>query len=157
MNNCKEFDELIVRPSSGDKTRKQAMRELIKNGCVSSLYHHALTFSRIDWIRNYALLSLVKIANLTTMSADVAVTIRDEEIIFSDNVDIKKIRNKAARYLFLFVLTPKKPSKFKKIALMGLLAGEYWDYCDELLNDQEVENWVKQTILKYKKNKSKKI
>ena len=47
---------------------------------------------------------------------------------------------------FLFITLENKPRKFKKIALMGLIVGEYWDYCIELEQDSTTEEWIQRTI-----------
>ena len=143
---CGSLDRIISTPSTGDDNRREALRQLIYNGCLSSLYNHALTSSRMDWIRNFSLLALTKFATLNTEVEDVAITLQEEEIILSNELDKKELKNKAARLLFLFTSTPKKPRIFKKISLMGLIAGEHWDYCKELENDSNIESWIRNTI-----------
>ncbi len=155
MTDCDSYDDIIKRPSYGDRARRYALQKLVEEGCIESLFQHAQAFSRMDWIRNYALLALTKYANISTTSKNVAITLKDDEIILdTEKLDVSFLRKEAAKYLFLFLLTPKKPSKFKKIALMGLLAGKYWELCDELVNDENVEQWIKDTILAAKKVRS---
>ncbi len=143
---CGSLDRIISTPSTGDDNRREALRQLIYNGCLSSLYTHAFTSSRMDWIRNFSLLALTKFASINTEVEEVAITLQEEEIIISKGLDRKELRNKAARLLFLFTSAPKKPRAFKKISLMGLIAGEHWDYCDELEKDSNTENWIVKTI-----------
>ncbi len=143
---CSKFDKTISTPSVGDERRRSALKTLIKGGGLASLYNHALTSSRIDWIRNYSLLALTKFATINTSSYDVAITLQDDEIPLDNTMDIVILKKKAARLLFMFTSTPNKPRKFKKIALMGLIAGEHWEYCEELLKGSEAEEWVKRTI-----------
>ncbi|MEE9411099.1 MAG: hypothetical protein V3V41_09250, partial [Candidatus Heimdallarchaeota archaeon] len=69
------------------------------------------------------------------------------------SVDRVKLKKKAARLLFLFLTTPKKPRKFKKIAIMGLIQGEHRDYCEELLRDNLIEDWIKRSIISAMKAK----
>lgn len=144
--NCNKYDRIVTTPSLGDEARRSALQNLIKEGCLTSLYNHALVSSRIDWVRNYSLLALTKFATLNTDIEDVAITLQDDEIPLDFSINKKKLKDKAARLLFLFTATPKKPRKFKKISLMGLIAGEHWEYCKELLDDVNVEEWVKKTI-----------
>lgn len=146
LMDCNKIDKIISTPSVGDETRRTSLKTLIKGGCLASLYNHALTSSRIDWIRNYSLLALTKFATINTSSYDVAITLQDDEIPLDTTMDTVILKKKAARLLFMFTSTPKKPRKFKKISLMGLIAGEHWEYCEELLNNSEVEEWVKRTI-----------
>jgi hypothetical protein len=144
--NCNKYDRIVTTPSLGDEARRSALQDLIKEGCLTSLYNHALVSSRIDWVRNYSLLALTKFATLNTDIEDVAITLQDDEIPLDFSINKKKLKEKAARLLFLFTATPKKPRKFKKISLMGLIAGEHWEYCSELLGDFNVEEWIKETI-----------
>ena len=150
---CGSLDRIIATPSTGDDNRREALRQLIYNGCLSSLYTHAYTSSRMDWIRNFSLLALTKFATLNTEASEVAITLQDEEIILPSELNKSELRNKAARLLFLFTSTPKKPRAFKKIALMGLIAGDHWDYCDELEKDPNIESWITSTITAAKKTK----
>ncbi|MHA1953891.1 MAG: hypothetical protein ACW96U_08095 [Candidatus Heimdallarchaeaceae archaeon] len=150
---CGKYDRLIASPSIGDEARRQALQDLVKEGCLTSLYNHAQKSSRMDWIRNYSLLALTKFAAISTETADVAITLQDDEILLNLFLDIKKLKTKAAKLLFLFTATPNKPRKFKKISLMGLIAGDYWEYCDELANDSKIEEWIKKTIQSAKKAK----
>ncbi|MCE7741051.1 MAG: hypothetical protein GOP50_01210 [Candidatus Heimdallarchaeota archaeon] len=150
---CGSLDRIIATPSTGDGSRREALRQLIYNGCLASLYTHAYTSSRMDWIRNFALLALTKFATLNTEAVEVAITLQDEEIILSNDLDKLELKNKAARLLFMFTSTPKKPRTFKKISLMGLIAGEHWDYCDEIENDPNTESWISSTITAAKKTK----
>ena len=143
---CSKFDKIISIPSIGDEARRSALKTLISRGCLASLYNHALTASRIDWIRNYSLLALTKFATINTSSYEVAITLQDDEIPLDDSMDTVILKKKAARLLFMFTSTPNKPRKFKKISLMGLIAGEHWKYCEELLKDSESEEWVKRTV-----------
>ena len=146
LMDCSKFDKIISTPSVGDETRRSALKTLIKSGCLASLYNHALTSSRIDWIRNYSLLALTKFATINTSSYDVAITLQDDEIPLDTKMDLMMLKKKAAKLLFMFTATPNKPRKFKKISLMGLIAGEHWKYCEELLKGSEAEEWVKRTI-----------
>ncbi|MHA1399689.1 MAG: hypothetical protein ACTSQE_05040 [Candidatus Heimdallarchaeaceae archaeon] len=155
MNMCETYDEIVKRPSHGDRARRYALQKLVENGCLDSLYEHAQSYSRMDWIRNYALLALTKFAALSTKSASVAITLQEEEIPLDPEMDKNKLKKKAAKLLFLFLTTSKKPRKFKKIALMGLLVGKHWDYCDKLLNDSETEEWIRKTIIAAKKAQKK--
>lgn len=151
---CKDYDIIISTPSLGDHARRNALKQLIENGCLTSLYTHSQTSSRMDWIRNYSLLALTKFANINTSVDEVAITLQDDEILLDISLNKKTLKKKAARLLFLFCTTPKKPRKFKKIALMGLIAGDHWDYCDELKKDPNTEEWIRKTIdsaLKIKK------
>ena len=148
---CDYYDQIISTPSLGDEARRNALKNLVQNGCLTSLYNHAQTSSRIDWIRNYCLLALTKFASLNTSINDVAITLQDEEISLDISLNKRKLKMKAARLLFLFSTTPKKPRKFKKIALMGLVAGDHWDYCKELENDPKTEEWIKKSIRSAKK------
>ena len=150
---CGSLDRIISTPSVGDQARRQALRELIQNGCLSSLYTHAYTSSRMDWIRNFSLLALTKFATLNTEALEVAITLQDEEILLDRELDKKNLKKEAARLLFLFTSTPKKPRVFKKISLMGLIAGDHWNYCEELENDPNSENWIVKTIIAAKKTK----
>jgi hypothetical protein len=146
LMDCSKFDKIISTPSLGDEARRSALKSLIKDGCLASLYNHALTSSRIDWIRNYSLLALTKFATINTSSYDVAITLQDDEIPLDSTMDLMMLKKKAARLLSMFTSTPNKPRKFKKISLMGLIAGEHWEYCEEILKDSEAEEWVKRTI-----------
>jgi len=150
---CNRYDVIVSTPSLGDEARRKALQNLIKNGCLTSLYNHAQKSSRMDWIRNYCLLALSKFAAINTEVIDVAITLQEDEILLEPSLGKKRLKKKAARLLFLFTATPKKPRKFKKISLMGLIAGEYWEYCDELANDVSVEEWIKKTIESAKKIK----
>ena len=153
LMDCRKFDRLIASPSQGDETRRQALQDLISNGCLASLYNHAQKSSRMDWIRNYSLLALTKFAAINTEISDVAITLQDDEILLDYSLDLIKLKAKAAKLLFLFTATPNKPRKFKKISLMGLIAGDYWEYCEELGNDPNIEEWIKKTILSAKKTR----
>ena len=150
---CGSLDKIISTPSAGDESRREALRQLINNGCLSSLYTHAYTSSRMDWIRNFSLLALTKFATLNTEVLEVAITLQDEEIVLPSNLNKKELKDKAARLLFLFTSAEKKPRVFKKVALMGLIAGEHWDYCDELERDSNIESWIINTITAAKKAK----
>jgi hypothetical protein len=150
---CGKYDRLIESPSVGDDARREALQNLIKEGCLTSLYNHAQTSSRMDWIRNYSLLALTKFAAINTESFEVAITLQDDEIPLEYSLDTKKLKIKAARLLFLFTATPNKPRKFKKISLMGLIAGEYWEYCEELESDSNTDEWIRRTIQSAKKTK----
>ena len=143
---CSSYDKIISTPSSGDGNRRSALKSLIREGCLTSLYNHALTSSRIDWIRNYALLALTKFATLYTSSYEVAITLQEDEIPLDYDMDLVKLKKKAARLLFMFTTTPNKPRKFKKISLMGLIAGEHWEYCEEILKDFNEEEWIRRTV-----------
>ncbi|MBY9001453.1 MAG: hypothetical protein KGD64_11085 [Candidatus Heimdallarchaeota archaeon] len=150
---CSRQDKIISTPSLGDETRRVALKTLIQEGCLTSLYNHAFASSRIDWIRNYSLLALAKFATINTSSNEVAITLQDDEIPLSNEMDTFKLKKKAARLLFMFTTTVNKPRKFKKISLMGLIAGEHWDYCEELERDSTVEEWIKKTIYSAMKTK----
>ncbi len=150
---CSSFDRIVSTPSAGDDARREALHELIRNGCLASLYTHAFTSSRMDWIRNYSLLALTKFATLNIEATEVAITLQDEEIPLEVDFDKKDLKKKAARLLFLFTATPKKPRAFKKISLMGLIAGEHWDYCNELERDSNIESWIIRTIIAAKKTR----
>ena len=153
MMDCGKYDRLIESPSIGDDARREALQNLIKEGCLTSLYNHAQKSSRMDWIRNYSLLALTKFAAINTESSDVAITLQDDEIPLDFSLDIVKLKTKAAKLLFLFTATPNKPRKFKKISLVGLIAGDYWEYCKELETDPKSEDWIKRTIQSAKKTK----
>ncbi len=144
--NCSKYDRIVTTPSLGDEARRSALQNLIKEGCLTSLYNHALVSSRIDWVRNYSLLALTKFATLNTDIEDVAITLQDDEIPLDFSLNKKKLKNKAARLLFLFSTTSNKPRKFKKISLMGLIAGEHWEYCYEIAEDANIEEWIKKTV-----------
>ncbi len=148
---CDQFDKIISTPSLGDEARRESLKSLVQEGCLTSLYNHAQTSSRIDWVRNYCLLALTKFASLNTSIDDVAITLQDEEIPLDISIDKRKLKKKAARLLFLFSTTPKKPRKFKKIALMGLVAGDHWEYCAELEKDPNTEDWIRRSIQSAKK------
>ena len=148
---CEYYDQIISTPSLGDEARRDALKNLIQEGCLTSLYNHAQTSSRIDWIRNYSLLALTKFAAINTDIAEVAITLQDEEIPLDVSLDKTKLKKKAARLLFLFTSTPKKPRKFKKIALMGLVVGDHWNYCVELESDPNTEDWIRKSIQSAKK------
>ena len=148
---CEQYDKIISTPSLGDEARRDALKNLIQEGCLTSLFNHAQTSSRIDWVRNYSLLALTKFAALNTNIDDVAITLQDEEIPLDASLNKIKLKKKAARLLFLFTATPKKPRKFKKIALMGLVAGDHWDYCAELEIDSNTEDWIRKSIQSVKK------
>jgi len=150
---CEEYDQIIRTPSKGDNARRMALQALIKDGCLASLYNHAQASSRMDWIRNYSLLALTKFATINTISDEVAITLQNDEISLNIDLDRNQLKKKAANLLFLFLTIPKKPRKYKKIALMGLIAGGYWDYCDELERDPEIEEWIKKSIQAAKKVK----
>ena len=150
---CGKYDRVIESPSIGDDARREALQNLIKEGCLTSLYKHAQTSSRMDWIRNYSLLALTKFAAINTESLEVAITLQDDEIPLDYSLDLMKLKAKAARLLFLFTATPNKPRKFKKISLMGLIAVDYWEYCEELENDSNNEEWIRKTIQSAEKTK----
>jgi len=146
LMDCGKYDRIISSPSVGDEARRRALQQLIKEGCLTSLYNHAYKSSRIDWIRNYSLLALTKFAAINTEISDVAITLQDDEIPLDPYLDNIKLKAKAAKLLFLFTASPNKPRKFKKITLMGLIAGDYWDYCNELVDDPNIEEWIRKTI-----------
>ncbi|MHA2357469.1 MAG: hypothetical protein ACXABK_01700 [Candidatus Heimdallarchaeaceae archaeon] len=150
---CSKYDTIISNPSLGDEARRKALQNLIKIGCLTSLYNHAQRSSRMDWIRNYCLLALTKFAAINTEVEDVAITLQDDEIPLDSSLDKEFLKKKAARLLFLFTATPKKPRKFKKISLMGLISGDYWEYCDELMYGESIDDWIKKSIKSAKKTK----
>ncbi len=143
---CSKFDKIISTPSLGDSARREALQELIATGCLKSLFGHAKTSSRIDWVRNYSLLALTKFASINTAADEVAITLQDDEIQLDYSLDKENLKLKAAKLLLLFLTLENKPRKFKKIALMGLIAGEHWDYCRELVQDPDTEEWIQRTI-----------
>ena len=153
LMDCNKFDKIASTPSLGDSARRRALQELIMNGCLNSLFGHAQTSSRMDWIRNYSLLALTKFASINTATEEVAITLQDDEILLDYSLDKKKLKQKAAKLLFLFLTLENKPRKFKKIALMGLIVGEHWDYCNELVTDPDIEEWIQRTIQSAKKAK----
>ncbi len=146
LMDCSKFDKIISTPSLGDSARRQALQELISNGCLKSLFGHAQTSSRIDWVRNYSLLALTKFASINTAADEVAITLQDDEVLLDYSLDKEKLKPKAAKLLFLFLTLENKPRKFKKIALMGLIVGEHWDYCIELEQDSSTKEWIQRTI-----------
>ena len=93
---CGKQDRLIAAPSIGDDARRQALQDLVKEGCLTSLYNHAQKSSRMDWIRNYSLLALTKFAAISTETADVAITLQDDELPLDYSLDVKKLKTKAA-------------------------------------------------------------
>ncbi len=143
---CIKFDKIISTPSLGDSARREALQDLIKNGCLTSLFGHAQTSSRIDWIRNYSLFAITKFASVNAAADEVAITLQDDEVLLDYSLDKEKLKLKAAKLLFLFITLENKPRKFKKIALIGLIVGEHWDYCNELEKDPNTEEWIQRTI-----------
>ena len=143
---CSKYDKIISTPPLGDTARRKALQNLIRNGCLNSLYTHAHTSSRMDWIRNYSLLALTKFASINTSVEEVAITLQDDEVILDYSLDKDKLKHQAAKLLFLFLNLENKPRKFKKIALMGLIVGEHWDFCMELEKDSNTEEWITRTI-----------
>ncbi|MHA1408198.1 MAG: hypothetical protein ACTSSG_12570 [Candidatus Heimdallarchaeaceae archaeon] len=142
---CKKADMIIATPSLGDHERKKALQKLIEEGCLNSLFTHATRSSRMDWIRNYSLLALVKFATINEQSDEVAITLQEDEIVIKTDLNRKTLREEAANLLFRFTVMPNKPRKFKKIALMGLIAGKYWEYCEKLSIDSNIEDWIRKT------------
>lgn len=145
--NCSKYDRIIEQPSLGDQQRKQALISLIKEGCLSSLFQHAMQSSRIQWIRNFALMALVKFASLK--QGERTITLNNLTIHIDDSLSITKLRQLAARYLFVFVVDNTRLTKLRQIALMGLILGNHKEYCEELMKDSEP--WI-QNILNKKFN-----
>jgi hypothetical protein len=143
---CSKLDKIISTPSLGDSARRNALQKLIQNGCLKSLFGHAKTSSRIDWIRNYSLLALAKFASINIAADEVAITLQDDEILLDFSLDKDELKTRSAKLLLLFLTLENKPRKFKKIALMGLIVGEHWDYCKELEMDPDTEEWIQRTI-----------
>lgn len=144
---CDDYDRIIEQPSYGDKKRKQALVTLIKEGCVSSLFQHAMRPSRMQWIREYALMALIKFATLKSQQR--VIEINKEKITINKELSTKKLRATAARYLFIFVADSTRLTKLRQAALRGLIAGNHKEYCKELL--QEPEPWISYLIKKYAK------
>ncbi len=153
---CEELDKLLATPSVGDKQRLMAIHELIRKCCLKSLYNHAITYSRIQWIRNYALTALTKFANINIQSEEVAIAINEDELIIEKGPDREKLRKEAAKYLFLFITLKDKPLRMKQVALVALINGNHQEFIEELQSDNETPPWVMQFISSSKFRKGKK-
>ena len=101
LMNCSKYDRIVTTPSLGDEARRTALQNLIKEGCLTSLYNHALVSSRIDWVRNYSLLALTKFATLNTDIEDVAITLQNDEIPLNFSLNKKKMKPKLQTILHM--------------------------------------------------------
>ncbi len=153
---CEEYSKIVFNNSLEDENRKKALQELIKQGCLNSLFSLVKRPTMDRWIRNYALLALVKFAGLSLHSRNIAITLQNDEISLKTDLNIKKLREEAARFLFVTVVTTTRLTKTRKIALMGLIAGGHWQYCDELLDDKSIDDWIRLKIKKASKRKKSK-
>ncbi len=150
-----EYNKIVFNNSLDDEIRKKALQELIKYGCLNSLFGHVKRPTMDRWVRNYSLLALVKFAGLSSLSRNIAITLQNDEISLRTDLNTKKLREEASRFLFVIVVTTTRLTKTRKLALMGLIAGGHWQYCDELLNDESIDDWIRLKIKKAKKRKKK--
>lgn len=155
MMTCEENNKIVFNNSLDDENRKKALQELIKHGCLNSLFGLVRRPTMDRWVRNYSLLALVKFAGLSLHSRNIAITLQNDEISLKADLNTKKLREEASKFLFVIVVTTTRLTKTRKIALMGLIAGGHWQYCNELLDDKSIDDWIRLKIKKAKKRKKK--
>ncbi len=153
---CEEYSKIVFNNSLDDENRKKALQELIKHGYLNELFSLVRRPTMDRWVRNYSLLALVKFSGLSLHSRNNAITLQNDEISLKTDLNTKKLREEAARFLFVIVVTTTRLTKTRKIALMGLIAGGHWQYCDELLADTSIDDWIRLKIKKASKRKKSK-
>ena len=148
---CQENYYLANNSDRPDWMRKEALCNLVRDGCVDHLAKLVNNPDRYDWLRYGALEAICAFACLGP-----SVSIRSSSIsvggnaisISSLSVDISFIAPRAADFLLRLANNTDRYDRMRKMAVEALVAGQWSQRCLAVADNSDRPDWMRRLAMK---------
>lgn len=149
---CQENEYLVNNTDRPDWMRKEALCNLVRDGCIDALFRLINNTDRPDWIRYGALEAICAYAcsgNVSASASFSSINIGGTEIsITSINVSVSSLSNLAADYLFKLANNTDRPDRMRRLAVETLVFIRHSKYCLRIADNPDRPDWMRKLAMK---------
>jgi len=149
---CDENYYLVNNPDRPDWMRREALCNLVRDGCIEHLFRLADNPDRTNWLRYGSLEALSVFAQYGGTSVSVAassISIGGETVsLASLTVDLSSVGRAAAGALYKIANNPDRPNKMRRMAVEALVRGRWSRECLALADNPDRPNWMRKLAMK---------
>jgi len=148
---CEDNYYLASNSDRPDWMRREALSNLVRDGCVEHLGKLVNNPDRPDWMRYGALEAICAYACLGP-----SVTVRTSSISFggqslsmsSLSVDVSFLAPAAADFLIRLANNTDRPDRMRKAAVEALVAGRWSKQCLSIADNSDRPDWMRKMAMK---------
>ena len=150
---CQENEYLVNNTDRPDWMRKEALCNLVRDGCVAALSDLVNNTERPDWMR-YAALDAIRVyANL---GSGVSVSMSSSSIsvggvtvsLSSVSINFSLFGNAATQCLYRLADNTDRPDQMRRAAVETLVAIRHSKYCLAIADNTERPDWMRKLAMK---------
>jgi hypothetical protein len=148
---CQENEYLVNNSNRPDWMRKEALYNLIRDGCIDALWQLINNSNRPDWIRYTALDAIIGFARLSSISfTDSSLTIHAGGNVVTLNtvsISVSSLGPQSADYLYELANNSNRPDKMRKIAVETLVDIRHSQYCLAIADNSNRPDWMRKLAM----------
>jgi len=149
---CDENYHLADNPDRPTWMRREALCNMIRDGCVAHLYRLADNPDRPNWLRYGSVDALSAFAQCGGASVAVSaasISVGGESISLTAlSVDLSSVGRAAAEALYEIANNPDRPDRMRRKAVEALVAGRWSRKCLALADNYERPDWMRELAMK---------
>jgi len=149
---CQENEYLVNNPDRPDWMRKEALYNLIRNGCIEALWRLINNPDRPDWLR-YAALDAIcgfaKLGSVTISGSSLTIHACGNAVTLNAvSINISSLGSQAADYLYRLANNPDRPDKMRRLAVETLVDIRHSRYCLAIADNPDRPDWMRKLAMK---------
>jgi hypothetical protein len=149
---CQENEYLVNNPDRPDWMRKEALYNIIQQGCIDALRRLLNNPDRPDWMRNTALDAVCAFAHLgesLVSGSSLSIQAGGDAVTLSVvSVSVSSIASQATDCLFKLANNPDRPDWMRRMAVETLVDIRYSKYCLAIADNPDRPDWMRKLAMK---------
>lgn len=148
----RENEYLVNNSDRPDWMRKDALANLIRDGCIDALWRLVNNTDRPDWIRCMALDAIceyAKVGDVSVSGSSVTVSAGGSSITLNVvSATIGSLDSQAADYLYRLANNSDRPDQMRRIAVQTLVGIRHSRYCLAIADNSDRPDWMRKLAMK---------
>lgn len=149
---CQENEYLVNNTDRPDWMRKEALYNLIRDGCIDALWRLVNNTDRPNWMRYTALDAICGFARLGSISvtgSSLTIHAGGNAVTLSGvSISITTLGSQAADYLYKLANNTDRPDKMRRIAVETLVDIRHGRYCLAIADNPDRPDWMRKLAMK---------
>ena len=150
---CQENEYLVNNPDRPDWMRKEALCNLVRDGCLDALFRlvnntdrpDRMRYAALDAIRAYAHLGSSVSVSMSSSSISVAGV---DVSLSSVSVNFSALGDAAAQCLYRLANNTDRPDRMRRAAVETLAAIRHSKYCLAIADNPDRPDWMRKLAMK---------
>lgn len=150
---CQENEYLVNNTDRPDWMRKEALGNLVRDGCLDALFRVVNNTDRPDWMR-YAALDAVRAyacfgngASVSMSSSSISIAGMDVSLS-SVSVNFSSLGDAAAQCLYRLANNTDRPDRMRRSAVETLVAIRHSKCCLGIADNPDRPDWMRKLAMK---------